>query len=328
VHLGSANRLKCFEHPGLGLSSAASNCQSSGCGEARALLLEGSPSGDDAATSFDSGATGGASPDVQDVVAKVKAGTGLCIDVLTGEQEGKYGYVAATLDSAGHISLDPGSNSFQISWRLNGSTDIGTVSVPLGYVRASTNDIEPAADYATGRTAYVADATQQLGDALGKLSPPMTPAAIKQLVTDGKLGKEIIAIGQDGTVNLVVRNQLKDMSGTWISDQKAYDDLVAAQVFKVDPTFGTITADPIAPGELTSFLASVSATDFAALKKEPTRTIYGQKGLVVPALLDLLATQLGLDSVVLVPQEMVIGYILGHLPPFPISEPNRSRRVP
>ena len=252
---------------------------------------------------------------IQDVVAKVKAGTGLGIDVLTGEQEGKYGYVAATLDSAGHISLDPGSNSFQISWRLNGTTDIGTVSVPLGYVRASTNDIEPAADYATGRTAYVADATQQLGDALGKLAPPTTLAAIKQLVTDGKLGKEIIAVGQDGAVDLVVRNKLKDMSGTWISDQKAYDDLVAAQVFKVDPTYGTITSDPIVPGELTSFLASVSATDFAALKKEPTRTIYGQKGLVVPALLDMLTTQLGLDKVVLVPQEMVTGYILGHLPP-------------
>ncbi len=253
---------------------------------------------------------------IQDVRAKVKTGTGIDIDVLTPDQEGQYGYVAATLDSPGHLSLDPGSNSFQVSWRLQDATDIGTVSAPLGYVRASTNDVEPAADFASGRAAYVADATQQLVAALAKLGPPMTLAAVKQLVTDGKLGKELFVVGQDGAVALVVRNELKDSNGTWPSDQKAYDDLVAAQVFKLDPTYGTISADPIAPAELTTFLTSaIGPSDFATLKKDPVKTIYGQKALVVPALLDLLVTELGLDKVVMVPQEMVTGYILTRLPP-------------
>ena len=53
------------------------------------------------------------------------------------------------------------------------------------------------------------------------------------------------------------------------------------------------------------------------------------QALVVPALLDLLATQLGLDKVVMVPQEMVAGYILARLPPSPIHfEPKRDRQVP
>ena len=149
---------------------------------------------------------------IQDVQAKVKAGTGVDVDVLTPDQEGQYGYVAATLDSAGHLSLDPGSNSFQLSWRLQGATDIGTVSAPLGYVRASTNDVEPAADFASGRAAYVADATQQLGSALAKLMPPMTLGAVKQLVTDGKVGKELFVVGQDGAVDLIVRSATSSRS--------------------------------------------------------------------------------------------------------------------
>jgi len=256
---------------------------------------------------------------IKDVQAKVKAGAGIDVDVLTPDQEGQYGYVAATLDSAGHLSLDPGSNSFQVSWRLKNETAIGTVSVPLGYVRASANDVEPAADFASGRAAYVSDATQQLTDALAKLTPAMTLAAVKQLVTDGKLGKEIFVVGQDGSVDLVVRNKLKDTAGTWVSDQKTYDDLVAAQVFKVDPNYGTISADPFIPSELTTFLTSaIGPADFATLKKDPVKTIYGQKALVVPALLDLLIAQLGVDKVVLVPQEMVTGYILARLSPSPL----------
>ena len=74
---------------------------------------------------------------IADVKAQVKTATGLDIDVLTPDQEGAYGYVAGTRNAPERLSLDPGSNSFQIGWWPKGATAARTVSVPLGYVRGA-----------------------------------------------------------------------------------------------------------------------------------------------------------------------------------------------
>ena len=45
------------------------------------------------------------------------------------------------------------------------------------------------------------------------------------------------------------------------------------------------------------------------------RTLYGEKVLANTVLLDTLVKELGLTTVVLVPQEMPAGYILAKIPP-------------
>jgi hypothetical protein len=59
---------------------------------------------------------------IADVKAQVKTATGLDIEVLTPDQEGSYGYVASTRNAPERLSLDPGSNSFQIGWWPKGAT--------------------------------------------------------------------------------------------------------------------------------------------------------------------------------------------------------------
>jgi hypothetical protein len=74
---------------------------------------------------------------IADVKAAVKTGTEIDIEVLSTEEEGQYGYTAATRNAPEKFALDPGSNSFQIGWLEKGQTTPRTVSVDFGYVRAA-----------------------------------------------------------------------------------------------------------------------------------------------------------------------------------------------
>jgi hypothetical protein len=251
---------------------------------------------------------------IVDVRAHVMAATGLEFDVLSPVQEASYGYAAASLNTPGRLVLDPGSNSFQLAWEPTGALAVQSVLVEYGYVRGATNDFEPAADYATGSAAYQAKARMKLNEALARISPPMDLTALATLVRDGELGPDLVALGQDGAVQLAVRSILRDGTGSWVTDPKTYDARVARSPFVIDPVFGVMTAPPIQPSELRAFAAGISATDFKALMTEPVRSRYGQKALVVPSLVDLLIRELGLRQLVMVPQETTTGQILAKLP--------------
>ena len=83
---------------------------------------------------------------IAEVRARVRVGTKVDFEVLSPTQEADYAYVAASLGKPGRFVLDPGSNSFELAWQARGSSKISSVLVPHGYVHASTNDFEPAAE--------------------------------------------------------------------------------------------------------------------------------------------------------------------------------------
>jgi hypothetical protein len=247
---------------------------------------------------------------IADVRSRVRSATGLDVDVLTPAQEAEYGYVAASLNVPGRVVLDPGSNSFQLSWRGKASARIESVLIEYGYVRGSTNDFEGAASYAAGRSAYQAKVRALIEAALHARTPSLSLAGLRQQVATGRLGRDLIALGQDGAVDLAVRDQLRDGRGGWVSEAHAFDDVLARQPIVVDPGFGAMTAKPLLAGEITSFLDRLKPADLRTLSTEPVRGTYGQKAMVVPALVDLLLRELGLTQLVMVPQEMTTGYIL------------------
>ena len=119
----------------------------------------------------------------------MKTATGLDIDVLTPDQEGAYGYVAGTRNAPERLSLDPGSNSFQIGWWPKGATAARTVSVPLGYVRGAAKHYPEATapdTYEVARAKHAAELITMLDQALGKLTPPTSLAALKADITGGQ----------------------------------------------------------------------------------------------------------------------------------------------
>ena len=54
---------------------------------------------------------------------------------------------------------------------------------------------------------------------------------------------------------------------------------------------------------------------FDSLRSERLRRVYGNKMLVFPTLIALLEQELGLRTLVLVPQEMADGYLIASLEP-------------
>jgi Ppx/GppA phosphatase family len=245
-----------------------------------------------------------------DVLRQVKAETGVTIEVLSAAQEAEYSYVAAAAGTPGRIVLDPGSNSFELAWQARGTGVVRSIMVPYGYVRGAVNDIEPASDYAAGRAAYQAKAKLQIESELARLTPPMSLASLRSLVTSGAIGPDIIALGQDGAVQLSARGLLRRADRTWVADAVGYDAVLIKQPRGLDRSFGVLTAEPLSLDELAAFFGGITATDFNALATEPIRSLYGQKALVVPALVHMLLRELGAARLVMVPQEITTGHIL------------------
>jgi hypothetical protein len=253
---------------------------------------------------------------IDEVRAAVKAATGLEFETLTPEWEGHFGYVAATRNTPGRFALDPGSNSFQIAWWPKGAPVARTISVPLGYVRGARAHYAADAEgtFAAARARHAEDLRRRLDEALGILDPPVSLAQLKTEVRRGTLSSEVFVTGQDGALDLAIRGRLRDADGAWISTAPAYESMVAGEGTVHDERFGEVLA-LVKPGEIAKFLEEVEAPAFDALRRDPIRSLYGEKTLANAVLLDLLARELGVETVVLVPQEMPAGYILFKLTP-------------
>jgi Ppx/GppA phosphatase family protein len=250
---------------------------------------------------------------IAEVSARVNAATKVRFDVLSPVQEAEYAYAAGSVGRPGRIVLDAGSNSFELAWQEKGSPAISTILVPYGYVRGAANDFEPAADYAAGWRAYQAKARAAIEQELGRLSPPLSLARLRGLVARGKIGPDVIALGDDGAViPLAVRGLLRRSATGWVADAKAYDQALGRHRV-ADSSFGLMTAPPVRPAEIAAYFRGIRPADFTALKADPARGLYGPKALVNPALADLLLRELGGRRLVTVPQESTTGHILTRL---------------
>ncbi len=249
-----------------------------------------------------------------EITDAVKRQTGETLEILTPAQEGQYGYVAAAYGRAGKISLDPGSNSFQVSWQETGSMTVQTVSVPFGYVRGAAK-YYPATTmdtYDAARAKHAAELQTLLNTALGNLMPPANLMSLKALVTSMKVGKQVFVVGQDAAIKLSLSAALRNAMGMWIDTQAAYDARANMEMAVAMPmlTPGFVSG-LLGPADLTKWFADiVKAADFMTLRTTPVRPIYGEKALANAVLLDVLITELGLDQVILVPQEMPMGFII------------------
>jgi hypothetical protein len=239
---------------------------------------------------------------IAEVKRAVAAGTGIGIDVLTPDEEARYGYSAATRGRAGHLVLDPGSNSFQVTSQPRGEEAPRGISVPLGYEQAANLYFAKASSYESGRRAYA----DEIRGRLAALDAPRLRAA----VASGKLGRAIIALGQDAAVQLVVGGALRDASGQWLQDEAAYARKASEVRAMPSPEYGEVT-EILKAAQIGDYLRSLGGPgQLLQLLADPVRGRYGNKALVVPALLDVLMRDLGVDTVVLTPAEMPIGYIL------------------
>lgn len=258
---------------------------------------------------------------VGEVKERVRKDTGISFGVLTVAEAANLGYAAGALATPGRIVLDPGANSFQLSWQERGAP-VQSISVPYGYVRASTTDFETAASFAAGRAAYETKVLSMIEAALGKLQPPLRLSDLKAKLKRDRIGPDLVTLGQDGAVHLAARGHLRRDEG-WITDGAAYDAVRRAQMPVQDAKYGPMVADPVGFYDLNDYLKGITPQDFKTLKSEPVRSLYGQRAMVVPVLLRLLTREIEPQRVIMSTQEATTGYILAAR--FPAGRPAATR---
>jgi hypothetical protein len=246
------------------------------------------------------------------VTARLSAATGLTLEVLTPEQEGIYGYAAATRNAPGRIALDPGSNSFQIAFWPKGTAAPRTISVPFGYVRAAAQFYAADADtgYEISRREHARELGATIRAALAALAPPADLAELRRAVSAGALERRLFVAGQDGSLHLAMRGRLREAPGRWIAAKPAYDARVGTTRPIATRRYGEITTVLTRAEVRRWFRRIVGTADYVALRSDPARSLYGEKALANAVLMDVLMSELGLDAAVIVPQEMPAGFIL------------------
>ncbi len=241
------------------------------------------------------------------IQAQVKDRTGLALEILERDGESRYGYLAASRGVLGSIVIDFGSRSLQVSFWPVGEAQPLTVSLPMGIDAAAKQFFSGAAasGYHAANTAFL--------EAAGTPLVPML-ARMQAEIQAGRLKKEIISLGENGDLVMALDGRLWNSKTHSGIDDAAYGSLVGGFAFTRSDTYGTVTG-LVRTSDLAALpVAFQKDADLVTmLKSARSKDSYGSKMLVVPAFVSMLAKDLGVETIVLVPQQLATGVIIDKL---------------
>jgi hypothetical protein len=205
--------------------------------------------------------------------------------------------------------LDFGSRSVQLSYWPRGAAAPEAASLALGIDEAGDRFFGNPAfpDYPAARAAFVAALRAGLAATLSRMRTAMRAHT---------LAPELFSLGENGDLALAVAGKLWDPTGHHGVDEAGYGTLLKARPPIASPTFGIVTA-VLSTRDLAQLARALETTPalFEELRADRVKRIYGYKVLAVPALVGALSEDLGIETVVLVPQEMPDGLIVEQLKP-------------
>jgi hypothetical protein len=242
-----------------------------------------------------------------EIQSRVKKRTGLAIEILPREREGRFGYLAATRGTQGNIVLDLGSRSVQLSYWARGAASPETVSLPYGIDAASSEifNADPNQPFSDAKATYLGTTRAGLGQILVK---------IKNEIDRGTLNKELFSLGENGDVVLALRGQLWDEKTYTGIDESTYAALIKFFPPTRTSTHGLVTGLIPAADVTTLGMKLDQDPKLVSLLKSPdVRNVYGAKMLIMPTLVSMIAKELGIETLVLVPQELADGLVVDTL---------------
>jgi hypothetical protein len=246
-------------------------------------------------------------PNAAQVSAAFQSQTGVTLEVLSREREARYGYLAATRGAPGKMVLDFGSRSLQIAYWPRKAAAPELTSLPLG--------IDEAGDRFFGKKEHrrYGPARAEFAAAVrAGLSGPL--ASLRTASRAHLLSPELFSLGENGDVPLAVAGRLWDPTTHRGVDEGGYGALLKSRSPGIHALYGYVTA-VLSTHDIETLAKTIDANPalFEELRSERVKRIYGYKMLALPALVGVLAEDLGLETVVLVPQEMPEGLIVDRL---------------
>jgi exopolyphosphatase/pppGpp-phosphohydrolase len=239
---------------------------------------------------------------------------GFPMNIITGDQEGAYGYAAATHDQLDRIILDAGGGSFQVTFWPGGEPKPTATSLRFGHEESAAKvwTRTDLTDYAAARQAYLDELRTLIA------ATPASAAAfgrLEELVASGKVGGELISLGDSGVI-LAVQGKLRDGAGRWV-DQATYLQRLDERRRELAAATGVMgPRKTLEAAELDAFLDQLAANRswFEELRSPCIRQAYGGKVLGHLTLVSYLIREYGLGSrVVFTSGEMGEGFILEKL---------------
>jgi Ppx/GppA phosphatase family len=238
------------------------------------------------------------------IVGDIKQGAGVEMETVSQEREGALGYLAATKGQRGRVVFDFGSRSFQVSVWPPGAPAPTMLGLPLGIDEVGERFFDDPAvkDYATGERAFIAAVRE------GLMAQPEWKASHKRT---GKLGKTLVSLGENGDVSLATLGQLWGAKKAGAIDEAGYNNRVAASKARVQPPFGRVM-DVIEIAKLRAWRKRLQRDQalFDELRSPQRRKIFGHKMMAFPALVGWLASEFGVERIVLVPDELAMGVLV------------------
>ena len=241
---------------------------------------------------------------IAEVQQRITHDTGVALRVLSRDEEARAAYLSATRGARGKLVLDFGSRSLQLAYWAMDQSAPEALSVPLGIDEAGDRFLGRG-DYQSGRQALVAAWQHALG--------PLVARA-RQAVQRRALGPELHSLGENGDLSLAVAGKLWPGEPPQAVDEAGYTGALKT----LRPIHGGPPAPVELPADRLRALADVYGQQpslLAQLRSPASRRVFGNKLLVYPALIGWLQQELGLERVVLLPQEMSEGILVGALSP-------------
>jgi hypothetical protein len=231
------------------------------------------------------------------------------MEVIDRDREGRYGYLAATRGARGKLVLDFGSRSMQLSYWPLGAAAPSAVALPLGIDEVGERFFgrPQQRDYRSARAAYLAAVRAGAGAFL---------ARVRRDIQRGQVTAQIYSLSENGDIPLALAGKLWDAASQRAVSEEAYGAAVKAVHPRNDQVYGLVTA--VIPTSHLQALSTSLEHDralFDELRSDRIKRFLGYKMLAFPALVTLLARELGVNTVVLVPQEMSDGLIVERLVP-------------
>lgn len=242
-----------------------------------------------------------------EILRTVDAGNGVALEILSRERESRFGYLAATLGTPGKIVLDFGSRSVQLAFWPQGAAAPNAVSIPIGIDEAGDRFFgkKQYTGYGGARDAFITELRVALGPEIQKM---------REELAAGRLSHELFSLAENGDVALALEGKLRQGTPPKGVDEATYGALLKTRQPAAHQPHGLVTA-MIPTADLVAFGKRIEADRalFEELRSDRIKRIYGYKMLAFPAVVELLTRELGLRTVVQVPQELPAGVIVDRL---------------
>jgi hypothetical protein len=215
-----------------------------------------------------------------EIVARVRADTGLTLDVPTEAQALVHVFLGLSRNRRGRVVFNDWPEPQLLSWPLGNSAPT-RYPLPISFGGAGEMYLanEAYSSFDAARYALRTFLTDAIRPALD---------AIDEGVLDEDLAPSVAVGRTDATIPLAVKGRLRDAMGVWF-DPEAYKRALETAM----PSLTTYGWDfgVVRPPEIDEFFPSITAREFTQLRGSPLRATYGQYLILDTTILDILADE-------------------------------------